>query len=316
MKVLTTFKTKAVIKEDMEKTFPKVNFSWKESIEKAEPELHEAEVLITYGVDLTEEHIEKANKLKWIMVVSAGVDDMPLEKIAEKGISVTNARGISAGPMGEYAIAMLLQVERKAKELYEKEKAHEWSRAVKMVEISGKTMLIAGTGAIGQEVARLAKAFHMKTIGISKSGRSKEHFDETYTIEELNTQLGRADYVINVLPATTETEKVFGTEQFDAMHNEAIFLNMGRGTTVDEKELIDALKQEKIQHAILDVMEEEPLNEHSPLWSLENTTITPHLSGISRHYQPRGFEIFKKNLDAYLKNEKFPLNQIDARKGY
>lgn len=301
MKVLTTFKTKAAIKEDMEKTFPQVEFLWKESIEEAETELHEAEVVVTYGVDLTEEHIEKAKKLKWMMVVSAGLDDMPLKKIAEKGIDVTNARGISAGPMGEYAIAMLLQVERQAKELYEQEKAHEWSRAVKMVEISGKTMLIAGTGAIGQEVARLVKAFRMKTIGISKSGRAKENFDETYTMDELNAQLGNADYVINVLPATEETEKVFTGTQFNAMKNDAVFLNMGRGTTVNEQELINALKEDRIRHAILDVMEEEPLDESSPLWSLENTTITPHLSGISRHYQPRGFEIFKQNLDAYLK---------------
>ena len=250
------------------------------------------------------------------MVLSAGIDDMPLDTIAEKGIQVTNSRGISAGPMSEYAISMILQVERNAKELMEHEKNHVWSRKVKMNEISGKTMLVTGTGAIGQEVARLSKAFRMKTIGVSKSGRAKDHFDETYTIEQLNDQLPEADYVVNVLPATNETEKTFGRKQFQVMKKEAIFLNMGRGVTVNEAELIEALNDGEIAHAILDVMEEEPLPAESPLWDMENTTLTPHLSGISRHYQPRGFEIFKQNLDAYLKGEEFPLNQIDVKRGY
>ncbi len=316
MRVLTTFKTKERIKEDFERTFPSVTFDWRNSIEESEQTIDQAEVLVTYGVDLTDEWIEKAKQLKWIMVLSAGIDDMPLDTIAEKGIQVTNSRGISAGPMSEYAISMILQVERNAKELMEHEKNHVWSRKVKMNEISGKTMLVTGTGAIGQEVARLSKAFRMKTIGVSKSGRAKDHFDETYTIEQLNDQLPEADYVVNVLPATNETEKTFGRKQFQVMKKEAIFLNMGRGVTVNEAELIEALNDGEIAHAILDVMEEEPLPAESPLWDMENTTLTPHLSGISRHYQPRGFEIFKQNLDAYLKGEEFPLNQIDVKRGY
>ncbi|MGM8216286.1 D-2-hydroxyacid dehydrogenase [Bacillaceae bacterium W0354] len=316
MLVLTTLKAKEAIQKQMEERFPAVQFKWKNSKEEANEFLEKADVIITYGEDLTNEDIDKAKNLKWIMVASAGLDKMPFDKIAEKGIAVTNARGIHAVPMAEYAIAMLLQVRRNAKQLYESEKKHIWDRTVKMDTISNDTMLICGTGAIGQETARLAKAFNMKTIGISRTGEKKPHFDECYTNDQLNKHIKDADYVVGILPSTPHTENYFGKEQFGLMNERAIFLNMGRGKTVDERALIEALEEKQFYHAVLDVFEKEPLDENSPLWDLENCTVTPHLSGIFRTYQEKAFEIFATNLEAFQNGSDLVMNVINPERGY
>ena len=316
MIVLTTMKVKTTIKEQMEERFPTVQFHWKESIEEAADMLPEADILVTYGEDLTNEAIEKAKNLKWINVASAGLDLMPFEKIAEKQINVTNARGIHATPMAEYAIAMLLQIERNAKQLIENEKNHLWDRSVKMGTISHKTMLIAGTGAIGQELARIAKAFHIKTIGISRTGEEKAYFDACYTNDALHEHLSEADYVVSILPSTNQTENFFSKKEFQLMKEKAIFLNMGRGKTVDEQALIKALKENEIKHAVLDVFQEEPLSKNSALWDLDNCTLTPHLSGIFSTYLDLAFNIFERNLQSYLNDGSLVENVIDPKRGY
>ncbi|WP_188207325.1 D-2-hydroxyacid dehydrogenase [Alkalibacillus aidingensis] len=318
MNVVTTCKIKGRIKEELIEKYPQINFVWSDEVDDIDQHIPTANILITYGEgdEVTVERLEKATSLEWIMVISAGLDEMPLKTIHDKGIQVTNARGIHVTPMAEYAIAMLLQVSRQAKALMKSEQEHIWDRTVKMEEISGKKMLIAGTGAIGQEVARLAKAFNIETIGISRSGQLKDHFDRCYPNESLNEYISEADFVVGILPATTETEGFFGAKAFELMKEDAIFLNMGRGKTVDESALIEALQANQFHHAVLDVFEEEPLPKSSPLWDLENTTITPHLSGISRHYQPRAFDIFEENLKSFLDDKKLVKNVIDPKRGY
>ncbi|WP_369404992.1 NAD(P)-dependent oxidoreductase [Piscibacillus salipiscarius] len=207
MNILVTARMKTSFREELVDKFPEANFIFKYPIEEAEPYIPEADVIVTFGEDLTNEHMEKADRLKWIMVVSAGLDEMPFEKIIEKDILVTNARGIHKIQMSEYAIAMLLQVYRNLPQFIENQRKHVYDKRVKIEEISGKTMMVVGTGAIGQETARKAKAFDMKTIGVSRSGAKKDYFDECYKNEELLDKLPEADFVINVLPATPDTEK-------------------------------------------------------------------------------------------------------------
>src|SRR5699024_12799290 len=169
--------------------------------------------------------------------------------------------------------------------------------------LSGKTMLIAGTGAIGQEVARLAKAFHMKTIGVSRSGRDLEYFDENVTTDKMKSRLPEADFIVSVLPSTKETKHFYTYDFFEMMKDSAIFLNMGRGDVVESDVILKAIREKEIMHAVLDVFEIEPLPENHPLWDEENVTITPHLSGISPNYLPRALEILEKNIDVFVQGE-------------
>lgn len=317
MKILFTTKITEEQQRYLKKQYPEQSFQFCRNMEEADIFLSTADVLVTYGGDLSRELILQAKQLKWIMLCSAGMDDMPLKEMEEAGILLTNVRGIHKVPMAEYVIAMLLQVYRQAKTLLKNEKAHKWEKSLRMDEISGKTMLIAGTGAIGQEVARLAKAFQMKTIGISRSGRKVDYFDENHPNTFLNKLLPEADFIISVMPSTKETYHFFTGDHFKQMPNHAVFLNMGRGDAVSTDVLLDAVRKREIAHAVLDVFEQEPLPADSPLWDEPNITLTPHLSGVSPAYMTRAIEIFDHNLAAYIQNEKEKMqNIIDISRGY
>jgi len=316
MFVLTSAKIRRDLREKLVEANPSVTYQFCESMEEAEEYLPKADVLLTHGNGLDEQKIEEAVNLKWIMILSAGVDGLPFNKIEEKGITVTNVRGIHKTQMGEYAISMLLQVCRQAKILIDQERSHDWSRKLNITEISGKTMMVVGTGAIGQEVARLAKAFQMQTIGVSSSGQPKEFLDEVYKASEGMEKVGEADFIVSVLPSTSDTKDFFKKEHFERMKSTAIFLNMGRGDVVSSTVLLNALQNREIYHAVLDVFDQEPLPAAHPFWEMPNVTITPHISGMSPEYQSRAIAIYEQNLEAFLHGNQDYINLVDPRKGY
>ncbi|TFJ91468.1 D-2-hydroxyacid dehydrogenase [Lentibacillus salicampi] len=285
-------------------------------MDEAKHYISDADVLLTYGDDLNADLISKTSRLKWIMVLSAGIEKMPAKAISKRGILVTNARGIHKYPMAEYAISMLFQVYRQSKRLTANEKAKKWDKSVRMREINGRTMLIAGAGSIGQEVARLAKAFQMTVYGVSKSGKSLEYFDQVVKQDAIDQLLPKADFVISVLPGTPETKDFFTYDHFRKMPDHAVFLNMGRGDAVRGEVILKAVRSEEMAHAVLDVFEEEPLPEDHPFWEEERVTVTPHLSGVSPHYQTRALEIFEQNLQTYLNGGTNYVNKIDVTRGY
>lgn len=316
MLVVSTAMLTEEVRNDLTSTYPNQTFEFFPNIDEANERLPEAEVLITYGEDLTPEYIHQMIKLKWIMVISAGMDLMPFAEIKQHNILVTNAKGIHKIPMAEYAISMFLNLYHKFPRFYENQKQHVWDRDIMVDEITGKTMVIVGTGVIGQELARVAKAFQIKTIGVSKSGKAKDYFDAVYTVDKLEAALAQADFVASILPSTDETKYLFQPNHFNVMQPHAIFLNMGRGDVIKSEVLLGALNENKISHAILDVFEQEPLPAEHPLWEHEKVTMTPHKSSHSPMYIPRAIDIFKNNLDEYLNGTKNYTNEIDPDRGY
>ncbi|MED4352489.1 D-2-hydroxyacid dehydrogenase [Schinkia azotoformans] len=316
MKIVTSFNVNPKIQNELMEKFPNIEFSFHKVMKEAVSEIDSAEILVSYGGDLNEEVINKAANLKWIMVFSAGIEKLPFETIKQKGILVTNARGTSKIPMAEYTMGMILQVARKTKQLIENEKQEEWNRRLKMIEISGATITIMGTGSIGSEIARLARAFGMKTVGINRSGRSVEYFDEVYPVTEMDKAIEQGDYIASVLPSTPDTYHLLKEQHFKIMKNDCLFMNIGRASLVDENVLMKALETDEIAHAVLDVFETEPLPKGHPFWQMENVTITPHLSGVSRQYLLRCIEIFEHNLKQYLSGENNLINVIDLDRGY
>ncbi|WBL15940.1 D-2-hydroxyacid dehydrogenase [Sutcliffiella sp. NC1] len=318
MFVVSTFELQDPnLAEDLKKSFPEVTFEFFKKVSEIPKEkLKHAEIILTYG-NLTTDHINIAENLKWIMVASAGVERMPLNMIEEKKILVTNARGIHKIPMAEYTIAMMLQVARNSKKLIENERNCLWDRTIETMELNGKTIAILGVGAIGGEIARLAKAFRMKTLGITRTSKQVEFVDEIYSLAELDEVLPQADFVVSVLPSTKETKHVLKHKQFQLMKDNSVFINIGRGDVVAEEILLKALELKEISHAVLDVFETEPIDEDHPFWKMENVTVTPHLSSVTKGYQPRALQIFKHNLNVYLKNENADfINMIDLERGY
>lgn len=316
MFILSSCKIKRSIQEHLRTIYSNLTFQFCSDMGEAKKFLPEADILLTYGEDLDDDLVQLAKKLKWIMVLSSGIDELPFEALKKREIIITNSRGIHKIPMAEYALSMLMQTTRKTKTLIEHEQKHIWDRTVKVNEISGRTITVVGTGSIGQEVARLAKAFNMNTIGVSRSGRAVEFFDEVKKAEDLSIVLEESDFIVSVLPSTEKTKQFYKLEHFKAMKEDAIFLNMGRGDAVADEVIIEAMNSQEIAHAILDVFNEEPLPEDHPFWEMENITVTPHLSGISPQYQPRAFEIFYYNLEKYKNGEKDLKNLIDPTRGY
>lgn len=301
----------------LKERFPNQNFVFLKDKKLIPQYIEEAEIFVTYGKDVTEELLEQAKNLKWIQVLAAGVDPLPFDAIKKNNILVTNVRGIHKIPMSEYAISMILSVYRKERDLLLYQLDKHWDRTLSFGEVTGKTMIVLGTGSIGQEVARLAKAFRMKTIGVSRSGRDKEHFDEVYSVTHLHSVLDKGDFIVSVLPSTKETRYLLKDEHFDLMRDDAIFLNMGRGDLVKTETLVRAVQEEKIGHLILDVFEEEPLAADSPLWKNERVTITPHIAAISDRYLERALGIFKENMNLYEDRQlEEMLNVIDLDRGY
>lgn len=316
MNIVSTAKIRRDLQEDLINAFPRETFIFHNNIEDAGKDLQTAEICITYGEDFTEDIVARCAELKWIMVISAGVDQMPMQKIKEKGILMTNAKGIHKIPMAEYTMAMILQYMKDLTIFNERQRNKEWNRSVNISELAGKTLTVIGPGAIGTEIARLAKAFRMKTQGISRSGQPAGYIDKIYSTEHLLDGVKESDIVVSVLPSTEETAGLIDHKVFETMKPCSLFVNIGRGMTVVQQDLEHALRSGAIHHAILDVFEEEPLPKEHPFWEMKNVTITPHVSSITSEYQPRSLEIFKTNLDKYINNQDDFQNKIDPDRGY
>jgi phosphoglycerate dehydrogenase-like enzyme len=316
MKVVFTFQPKEVLAKDLVQCFPEVEFSFFKKIEEAEYALPQAEIIVTMGEDLTDRHIKISSSLRWIMVTSAGLEKMPFETIVKRGILVTNAKGIHKIPMAEFTLGLMLQHAKQFQSVLKQEEQGVWSRRLPTSELYGSSMLVLGAGAIGSEIARMGKAFNMKTAGVNSTGNPVEHFDQMFTLGNYEEFLPHADYIIAVLPSTGHTRYILNENHFEGMNNSAVFINIGRGDLVEESILLDAAREKKIGQIFLDVFENEPLPADHPFWQEEGITVTPHMSSITKMYMPRALDIFKKNLEAYSNMSKDFINVIEAERGY
>jgi phosphoglycerate dehydrogenase-like enzyme len=213
-------------------------------------------------------------------------------------------------------MGVMLQLARCSQELFTLQQQKKWDRSIRVEEIQGKTLGVLGAGSIGQEIARKAKVFGMKTLGLNRSGRRVEHFDQIHPTTELNQLLGVCDYLVVVLPLTGETKLLLGAAEFGRMKESSYLINISRGEVVDEQALIAAIRDKRIAGAVLDVFCQEPLPVDSPLWDLDGVIITPHLSSRSPLYMERAMEIFAHNLTVFLQGYGEMRNIIDLSKGY
>lgn len=319
MKIVSSFFPSRELQRSINEKYVEHEFHYFKRMEQIdEVSIREMEILITYGEDLDEDIINRATSLKWISVMAAGIDKMPIESIRKRGILVTNARGIHAIPMAEFALGLMLSHVKRLADLRELQRNRTWNKRLPIGELCGKTLLLLGTGAIPDEVARLAKAFQMNVIGVNRSGHySGKYFDNVRPIEQLNQLLPEAHVIVSVLPSTPETRGLLTCEHFEQMRDDAFFINLGRGDLIRIETLKRVLEKELIGHMALDVFPEEPLGSDSWLWDYPNITITPHISSITENYLPRSFSIFEHNLAVFSgKVEEGYLNKIDLTKGY
>lgn len=256
------------------------------------------------------------SRLNWVQGKAAGVDFLDLDGLKEKDVLLTNGSGIHSISIAESVFGMLLAYARGIQEAIRNQTTKTWHQTDRLMELHDKTMMIVGTGNIGKEVGRLAKAFGMKTIGVNRSGHEAANMDVVIPQKDLVKKVSEADIVVNILPLTDKTTHFFNDTVFNAMQKRTLFLNVGRGPTVDTSHLIAALDTEQVAFAGLDVFETEPLETESPLWERSDVLITPHISGIAEHFKKRLFVIFEENLQAYLAGEELPKNLVDYERSY
>jgi phosphoglycerate dehydrogenase-like enzyme len=293
----------------------------------------DAEILYTGSIFPTP---TQAPRLRWIQLHSAGVDHAVKEAIVQaEDVEVTTASGIHAAQMAEYALAMMLTFEYQIPRMLALKEKAEWpsnrGKLFAPYALRGQTVGIIGYGVIGRELARLADALGMRVLA-SKRDAMRPDLDDAYyepgtgdpagelpariyPPQALASMVKECDYVVVTLPTTTATYHMVNAEVLKAMKKTAILINVGRGSVIDEAELISALASERIRGAALDVFETEPLPSSSPLWNLDNVIISPHVSGNTVRYHEKAAALFVENLQRYL--DKRPLlNVLKREHGY
>ncbi|MDB4866868.1 MAG: 2-hydroxyacid dehydrogenase [Cohnella sp.] len=278
--------------------------------------LKEAEIVLGWSHSAAEAILAPDSKLRWVQNWGAGVDKLPLNDLARLGVMVTNASGVHAFPISETILAMMMMFARELHTAVRYQGRKEWGDFGSLKEIHNQTVGIIGVGAIGEETARLAKAFGMTVLGVRMSGRPSPHVDRMFDITGLKEVLKESDYVVVTLPLTSETRHMFGRSQFHLMKSTAYFINIGRGGTTDTNALVEALQEKTIAGAALDVFEQEPLPLESPLWGMDNVIITPHNAGSTAQYDSRAMDIFLCNLQDYVEGRAPSVNRVDLEKQY
>ena len=262
----------------------------------------EGHVLVTSGF-WSNDMLSDAANLKYIQVCAAGYNNFDLDALKDRGIILCNGTGVNMNAVSEHAMGLLLALTRHIHLGRDRQHRHDWrpmiaDRATREEELPGKTMVIYGLGTIGGRLARLAKAFDMRVIGMRRdTAADPGACDELRHPKDLHAALAEADVVVLTCPLTDETANLMDAAAFDAMKPSAYFVNVARGGCHDEAALIDALATGKIAGAGIDVTVEEPLAESSPLWDFDNAIVTPHSAGETRAYEDNVLDILVENLD-------------------
>ena len=248
--------------------------------------------------------------IEWVQSSWAGVT--PLIESSRRDYVLTGVKGVFGPQMSEYVLGYLLAHELRVTERQKQQQSHRWFRDHSGV-LFGKSIGIMGTGSIGTHIAGTARAFNMRTLGLSRSGAPAENFDDVWAVTDLREFLSRSHYLVATLPATPETDKLLDADTLSALPEGAYFINVGRSNVVDDSALLDALERNHLSGAALDVFDEEPLPDNSPLWDAPNLSVTAHVAAISHPLLI--VPIFVENYRRFMAGE--PLQYaIDFEAGY
>lgn len=259
--------------------------------------------------------ISKFTNLKWIQLLSAGINQVPADIVVEKGITLTNNRGSYSIPIAEWNILKVLEMLKNSKSFYKKQESKTWKMDKSLLDLFKKKIGFVGTGSIASETAKRFCGFGTEIYGLNTDGKDVEHFDKCWASSNINDFVSNCDIIIITTPYTDKTHHMIDEEVFSNMKDGVYIINIARGAIIDEKALIANLKSGKIGKAALDVFEEEPLPQENPLWNMENVYISSHNSWVSELDHQRKFNIAKENMERYIKGEEL-LNVINLNRGY
>lgn len=290
----------------------------------------QTEILFTFAHLLPTR--EQAPRLRWVHLLSAGADRALDNPLFQTETLFTTSSGVHPINIAEYVLTTILAWYHRFPQLQNWQRKGVWAtdhQELMPEELRGKTLGIVGYGSIGREIARQATTFGMHILALQHgtdprdygfpfpgvgdpAGLLPEHY---YTSEQFHDLLQKSDVVVAAVPLTTATKYMFNAAAFHAMQSKAFFVNIARGDVCDEEALVRALQEKQIAGAALDVFQHEPLATESPLWQMQNVFVTPHITGLTPHYEERALMIFTENLRRYLNGESL-YNTIDKDKKY
>lgn len=328
----------------LRKDFPQIEVVHLREYDGAEPQLRDADVLVTWS--LRAEQFAQAKELRWIHSPAAAVHQLIIPEIVASDVILTNARSVHGPVVAEHALALILAMAKKLPQAMRFQVAHVWGQQQLWEEcpgpreIAGATLGVIGLGNIGREIAWRAATLGMMVVAVREhpekgfegvfgpdvagSGLSRVTWDEhsrahgpgrVYGPDRLDSMLAEADYVVVAAPLTARTRGIVNAERLAKMKPGACLINVARGALVDEGALVEALKTRKIAGAALDVFPAEPVPPESPLWNIESVLITPHTAAVTDRLWTRHYELLSENLRRFISGAPL-LGLVDKTKGY
>jgi len=274
---------------------PKTHIKIREDNNYTEKEIETADIIL--GSPQLKD-LNKAKALKWLQLQSAGCFNYADKNLYKNPVILSNASGSYGLIISEHVMGFILTFNHHFQTYQNQQRAHVWKSYFNNKDLANSTALIIGFGDLGQQIAKKTKSFGMKNLVIKRTISEKPNYvDEMSTIASLKDFIPSADYIVLATPLTPETIGFFDKTCISLMKKDSYFINIARGALVDEKALIEALQNNNISGAGLDVTINEPLEQNSPLWDLDNVILTPHASGLSHEDTHLVFKIFIENFE-------------------
>ena len=258
-----------------------------------------ADIMMCFGPQVKTDFFRDTPRLKWVHSLGTGTDGITDSPHLGKDVVVTAVRGIHGAPISEMAFLMMLAFNRDLRRIERQRAEKKWERWPGLL-LQEKTVGILGVGAIAEDLAPRCKAFGMRVVGISRTSRPVPGFDKIYTRAEIAQAAAELDYFVLLVPLEDDTRNIVNDAVFSAMKPTAFLVNLARGGVLDEDALVRALNAKKIAGAALDALAKEPLPADSPLWTMPNVFITPHIGGFSETYVRDAARQFEQSLAHFV----------------
>jgi phosphoglycerate dehydrogenase-like enzyme len=310
----------AWLRERLQKAFPAFTFVQLEDYERIAEEIADTDIFI--GWSLRPDQLAGAKRLKWIHSPAAAIHQLMYPELINSSVVITNSTGVHGPVVAEHAIAVLLALAKRLPQAMRYQAKKTWSQEIlwnerpRPREVAGATAVVIGMGGIGREFAARARGLGLKVLAVRENpAKGRGLADAVFGPDKIEEVLSQADYVLLCTPVTPATKHIINAARLKKMKPDAYLINVARGTLIDERALIAALKERQIAGAALDVFEQEPLPADSEFWSLDNVLITPHTAAVTEQLWDRHYDLIVENLRRFLDGQPL-LNQVDKQRGY
>lgn len=313
MKVVMTYDYGREARDRLEQLGYKVVVIPEREIENGEL-LNDADVLACYN-PFGQIKLRDMKNLKWIQLSSIGFDQIPASEVLARKIIITNNHGGYSKPIGEWIVMNLLETFKERRAIHHQQDQKIWKLNSGVLELVDRTIGFLGTGSLAIEGAKRLSGFEVKCVGFNTRGTATQYFDACYDMDHFESWLPQLDALIITVPYTAKTHHLMNEERLGLMADNSVLINVSRGSVIHEEALIKHLGLGKFKGVALDVFEEEPLKDNSPLWEFERVYISAHNCWFSEKRNTRRFEMIYENMRRFIKGE--PLEHVvNIERGY